>query len=85
MMNSKYYDRILGSLALAGIGDAMGAATELWSTAEIYEEYGGAVTKFYKPPLDTFAGVNKAGAGQITDDFSQMVFLTETLIERARL
>jgi ADP-ribosylglycohydrolase len=79
-MTGKYYDQILGSLALAGIGDAMGAATELWSTKEIVKKYGGLVTKFYEPPLDTFAGVNRAKAGQITDDASQMYYLAETLI-----
>jgi len=80
-MNEKLYDRILGSLAVAGMGDAMGAATEQWSTQEIYETHGGPLRTFIKPPPDTFSGAEGNELGQITDDTSQMYYLAETLIE----
>lgn len=65
-MNFDLYDRILGSLATAGLGDAMGAATEQWCTEEIYVHYGGPVRDLYDPPPDTFAGAAGNKIGQIT-------------------
>jgi ADP-ribosylglycohydrolase len=80
-MQSRLYDHILGSLAVAGMGDALGAATEQWSTREIYEQYGGPLRTFRKPPPDTFSGAEGNELGQITDDTSQMYYLAETLIQ----
>jgi len=80
-MQDRLYNHILGSLALAGMGDAMGAATEQWSTRDIYAEYGGPIREFLKPPPDTFAGAEGNELGQITDDTSQMYYLAQTLIE----
>lgn len=62
------YDKILGGLLGAAAGDAMGAATETRTRKQIEEKFGGYVTDFIEPPLDTFARGNKAG--QVTDDFS---------------
>jgi len=81
MINNKLYNHILGSLAAAGMGDAMGAATEQWCTAEIYEKFGGPVRDFYDPPADTFAGAEGNKIGQITDDTSQMFYLAQSLID----
>jgi ADP-ribosylglycohydrolase len=63
------------------MGDAMGAATEQWSTKDIYAHYGGPVRTFYKPPPDTFSGAGGNDLGQITDDTSQMYYLAQTLIQ----
>jgi ADP-ribosylglycohydrolase len=80
-MEQRLYDHILGSLATAGMGDGMGAATEQWSTREIYAHYGGPVRIFYAPPPDTFSGAAGNGLGQITDDTSQMYYLAQTIID----
>jgi ADP-ribosylglycohydrolase len=73
-------DRILGSLTLAGMGDALGAPTEQWSIAEIAAKYGGLVTSFGEPPEDTFAGANEGRRAEVTDDASQMYYLARALI-----
>lgn len=75
----RLYDHILGSLATAAIGDAMGAATEQHTTQEIYEKFGGLLRELRAPSSDTFSEGNQPG--QITDDTSQMFALAETLIE----
>ena len=78
-MRDHLYDRILGCLATAVMGDAMGAATEQWSTPEIIEHYGGLVRELYEPPVDTFAYGNRAG--EATDDTSQMFAMAQAIIE----
>ncbi len=73
-------DRILGSLTLAGMGDALGAPTEQWSIDEIAEAHGGLVTRFGEPPQDTFAGANAGRRAEVTDDASQMYYLARALV-----
>ncbi|CAN5469086.1 ADP-ribosylglycohydrolase family protein [soil metagenome] len=73
-------DRILGSLLLAGMGDALGAQTEQWSIDEIAAAHGGLVTRFGVPPPDTFAGANGGRSGEVTDDASQLYYLARALI-----
>lgn len=80
-MTFDLHDRIFGCLAAAGLGDAMGAATEQWSTAEIYAHHGGSLRKLYPPPPDTFAGAAGNKIGQITDDTSQMYYLAQSYIK----
>lgn len=80
-MTFDLYDRILGSLATAGLGDAMGAATEQWSTAEIYAKYGGPLRTLEQPPPDTFSGAGGNKVGQVTDDTSQMYYLAQSIIK----
>lgn len=75
----RLYDRILGSLGTAALGDAMGAATEQHSIPEILEEHGGLLRELLAPSSDTFSGGNLPG--QITDDASQMFALAEAIIE----
>jgi len=70
---------ILGSLATAAIGDAMGAATEQHSIPEIVEKFGGLLRELHVPSPETFSHGNLAG--QITDDTSQMFALAQLLIE----
>jgi ADP-ribosylglycohydrolase len=73
-------DRIHASLALAGMGDALGAPTEQWSIDEIASKYGGLVTAFDDPPADTFAGANQGRRAEVTDDASQMYYLARALV-----
>jgi ADP-ribosylglycohydrolase len=75
----RLYDHILGSLAAAALGDAMGAATEQHSIPEIVAEHGGMLRELIAPGVDTFSEGNRPG--QVTDDASQMFALAEALIE----
>ena len=61
-------EKILGSLLGAALADSMGAATEMRTTEQIKDFFGGRVTDIIAPPEDTFARGNKPG--QVTDDFS---------------
>jgi len=76
----KLQDRIHAALALAGMGDALGAPTEQWSIDEIATKYGGLVTAFDDPPADTFAGANQGLRGEVTDDASQMYYLARAMV-----
>ena len=73
-------DRILASLTLAGMGDALGAPTEQWRIDEIAAAHGGLVSRFVEPTPDTFAGANGGRRGEVTDDASQMYYLARALI-----
>ncbi|MGI6713340.1 MAG: ADP-ribosylglycohydrolase family protein [Bacillota bacterium] len=72
------YDRVLGCLLGAAVGDAMGAATETKSTRQIEKIFGGRLCDFQTPPDDVLARGRKAG--QITDAFSIPYILTKHLI-----
>ena len=71
------HSKILGTLAMAAIGDAMGAATENLSFDQIRTLFG-EVTDFKKPGETAFALGNEAG--QVTDDFSQIYFLCNEIL-----
>lgn len=76
-------ERIYSGLLAAGIGDAMGAPTEQYTMDEIRALYGeNMLDKFVAPPLDTFAGANDGKIAEITDDASQMYYLTNKLIAK---
>lgn len=80
-MQISTFDRIYGSLAAGCIADALGAPTEELSLRVIPEIFGGYVTSFFAPlPTAPYARGRKAG--QITDDSSQMLMLTELLTRR---
>ncbi|MDY0977260.1 ADP-ribosylglycohydrolase family protein [Massilia sp. CFBP9012] len=74
-------DRIFASLALAGMGDALGAPTEQWTIAEIFAAHGGLLARFIAPPPDTFAGANNGLQAEVTDDASQMYYLAQALVD----
>jgi ADP-ribosylglycohydrolase len=74
-------DAILGSLLLAGMGDALGAPTEAWSQEEIRSRYGGLVDHFETPTEDTFAGANGGARAEVTDDASQMYYLARAIAD----
>lgn len=80
MNRTKLYDRVLGSLATACIGDALGMPAEQRSPAEIEQMWGGWIRKFQAPPADSPYAEGRS-AGQITDDASQMIALVETYLE----
>lgn len=71
-------DRILGSLISSGIGDALGAAVEGFSPAEIRSEFG-RVTGFVDPSGNMISPDNQEG--EITDDSSQLVEMAKVVIE----
>ncbi|MBW8347914.1 ADP-ribosylglycohydrolase family protein [Bacillus sp. IITD106] len=73
----KYY-KTLGGILGAAVGDAMGAPTEMKTTEQIIERFGGYVKNFIAPPEDTFARNNLPG--QITDDFSLAFFIMKAII-----
>lgn len=70
---------ILGSLAFAAMGDAMGAATENLTFHQIRETFHGQVTEFQKPGDTAFALGNEPG--QVTDDFSQIYLILQEVLE----
>ncbi|PRA81447.1 ADP-ribosylglycohydrolase family protein [Microbacterium sp. MYb66] len=72
-------DKILGSLATAVIGDALGAPTETRSIPQIRTLFGGPVTEFHKPLADSPYSKGRHAA-QITDDSSQLLMLAEVFI-----
>ena len=75
--------KIHSGLLVAGIGDALGAPTEQYTMSEIRDTFGdGLLDCFVAPPPDTFAGANGGKMAEITDDASQMYYLTRKLIER---
>lgn len=71
--------KILGCLLGTAVGDAMGSATETKSSRQIEKIFGGRVTTFLTPPMDTLARGRKAG--QVTDAFSIPYILTKHLIK----
>lgn len=73
------YDRVLGCLLGAAVGDAMGSATETMSTKQIEKTFGGRVCDFQTPTDDVLA--RGRHAGQITDAFSIPYILTEHLLK----
>lgn len=73
-------NKILGGLLGAAVGDAMGAATEMRTTALIKQRFGGLVTDFVEHPDDNLS--RGTPAGLVTDDFSIAYFTAEEMLER---
>lgn len=73
------YDKVYGALLSAAVGDAMGAATEARTTAQIVKVFGHRVETFEKPPADAIGAGSEAG--QVTDDFSCAYFIARHIIE----
>lgn len=80
MQQDVLYDKILGTLATACIGDALGAPTEQRSIEEIHQTWKGRVESFMEPPSDAPFSQGR-GRAQITDDSSQMLCLVDAYIE----
>lgn len=77
-MNEILYDKILGSLLGAGLGDAFGAPSESMGKQEIREVYGGRLTDFVYCGDTLFAKGNEIG--EVTDDASQMYEFAKAVI-----
>jgi len=79
MINYDIYDRILGCLVTAGMGDAVGAPSEAMSRTEIIEKFGGPITRFRDPGDNLYAKGNLVGEG--TDDASQMYEMAKAVVK----
>jgi ADP-ribosylglycohydrolase len=77
-MTSPLYDKILGSLVTAGMGDGIGAPSEAMSRAEITARYGGRIETFIDGSDNPYALGNFVGEG--TDDTSQMYEMAQAVI-----
>ena len=77
MKEYSLYDRVLGSLMSAGVGDALGAPTEGFSRQEIQEAFG-RIVKFEDASQNVISPDNNVG--EVTDDSSQMVEMTKAVI-----
>lgn len=78
-IGAEQYNKILGSLLGAAVGDAMGAVTETRTSWMIRRDFGGYVEDLVTPPADCF--VRGREAGSVTDDFSLAYF---TAVELAK-
>lgn len=78
-MNEKLYDKILGCLTGAAIGDAMGAPTEGMSKDEVEAAYGGRVTYYVDGKDNKYSYGNFIG--EITDDASQMYEMAKAVAD----
>lgn len=77
-MNDVLYDKILGCLLGAGLGDAFGAPSESMGKQEIKEAYGGRLTDFVYCGDTLFAKGNEIG--EVTDDASQMYEFAKAVV-----
>lgn len=73
------YDRVLGSLVTAGMGDGVGAPTEGLSRTEIIKRFGTPVKNFLDPKDSIISGNNVVA--EITDDASQMWEMAQAIIK----
>ena len=78
-MNTKLYDKILGCLTGAAIGDAMGAPTEGLSKQEIENIYGKRIEGFIQEKDNAYCYGNFLG--EITDDASQMYEMAKAVAD----
>jgi ADP-ribosylglycohydrolase len=77
-MKAGLFDKYLGCVVGAAAGDALGSATEPYSTRQIKNIFGGRVEDFMAPPLGALAGGRRAG--QVTDAFSIPYVLSRHII-----
>ena len=63
------YDRILGSMVTAGMGDGLGVPSEAYSRSEILKEFGHPIEEFMGPG-DNIYGLGNL-PGEVTDDTSR--------------
>lgn len=73
------YDRILGSMVTAGMGDGLGVPSEAYSRSEILKEFGHPIEAFMGPG-DNIYGLGNL-PGEVTDDTSQMYEMAKAVIE----
>lgn len=75
------YDRILGCLVTAAMGDAVGAPSEAYSREEILQKFGKRIDGFMEAGDNVYALGNHRG--EVTDDASQIYVFSQAVI-RAR-
>jgi ADP-ribosylglycohydrolase len=73
------FDKILGCLIAAGVGDAMGAPSEGMCKSEIVEAYGGRIEGFVDGKDNEYSYGNHIG--EITDDASQMYEMAKAVAD----
>ncbi len=78
MNTSVMMDKYLGCIVGAAVGDALGAATEPYSTRQIIKECQGRVSDFITPLPDSLASGRRAG--QVSDAFSIVYLLMRHII-----
>lgn len=72
-------NKYLGSIYGSAVGDALGAATELRSTSQIKELFGGYVYEYKVCPQDTFG--RNYPLGTVTDDFSMSYYVMKEIVK----
>ena len=73
------YDRILGSLYTAAMGDALGAPTECMSAYEIPQYYGKKIEFFVDGAINP--AFHNACVGEVSDDTSQLYEVARAVIK----
>ncbi len=73
------YDRILGCIYGAALGDAMGANTETKTTQMIIDEFGGYY--FDLLPIKDNVFLKGSPAGYVTDDFSLAWYTARSILD----
>ena len=86
LTEKELYNKVLGMIVGSAIGDAMGAPTEMWSRAQINEEYG-----FVKDLDSMFREASPEGiwipdlpAGGTTDDTRWKILTTDYLLTQSQ-
>ena len=77
-MSYDLYDRVLGCLLAAGMGDGIGAPTEGLSQDEIAAEHGKAVETFEDGSQNFYSLGNDVA--EVTDDASQMYEMAKEIV-----
>ena len=72
-------DRVRGAIFGAAIGDAVAAATDGLTHAQIQDYYGGDVVSLVKPDDNSFSAGR--AAGDVTDSFSILYYLLHAIVE----
>ena len=73
------YDRILGCLVTAAMGDAVGAPSEAYSRDEILQKFGKRIDCFMEAGDNAYALGNRLG--EVTDDGSQIYVFSQAVIK----
>lgn len=79
MDTSYLYDRVLGCLVTAGMGDGIGAPSEAMSRSEIVEKYGSRIETFIDGSDNEYALGNDIA--EVTDDASQMYEMAKAIVK----
>lgn len=79
-MENELYKKILGSLSMVAIGDALGMPCHDMTTDEIKERFGKPVETF-RPPFDDTRVHRNFDAGRITDDTILTLAVAKAYIE----